>query len=41
MKKDLEGKIFWSIFGINARKDAEKQIYGNFLEWYENCKKWG
>lgn len=24
---------------INARKDAEKQIYGNFLEWYENRKK--
>ena len=23
---------------INARKDAEKQIYGNFLEWYENRK---
>ena len=21
---------------INVRKDAEKQIYGNFLEWYEN-----
>ena len=26
---------------INARKDAEKQIYGNFLEWYENRKKIG
>ena len=24
---------------INARKDAEKQIYGNFLVWYENRKK--
>ena len=33
--------MFWSTFGINVRKDAEKQIYGNFLEWYENCKKWG
>ena len=32
MKKDLKGKMFWSTFGINVRKDAEKQIYGNFLE---------
>jgi hypothetical protein len=24
---------------IEARKEAEKQLFGNFLEWYEEYKK--
>ena len=41
----FQGKQYYLVFStdinicINARKDAEKQIYSNFLEWYENRKK--
>ena len=41
----FQGKQYYLVFStdinicINARKNAEKQIYSNFLEWYENRKK--